>query len=96
MEKKVVVSKRFRRNVSSVYEYLLQEYSAKIAFSFLDKLQTRVDFIIQNPETGKPSQIKPEVRSTLLLPHNRVYYRFSKDKIELLCVFDMRKKNKPY
>jgi hypothetical protein len=58
MEKKVVVSKRFRKNTLKVYEYLIKEYSAKTAFNFLDKLQQRVELIIQYPEIGKPSQKK--------------------------------------
>ncbi len=38
MGKEIIVSKRFRKNVSAVYEYLLQKYSSKIAFTFFNKL----------------------------------------------------------
>jgi plasmid stabilization system protein ParE len=96
MEKKIVVSKRFRKNTLSVYEYLIKEYSAKTAFNFLDKLQQRVELIIQYPEIGKPSQKKENVRSVTLQPYNRIYYRLNKNRIELLCLFDMRKKKLPY
>jgi len=96
MEKKIVVSKRFRKNTLSVYEYLIKEYSAKTAFNFLDKLQQRVELIIQYTEIGKPSQKKENVRSVTLQPYNRIYYRLNKNRIELLCLFDMRKKKLPY
>jgi len=96
MEKKIVASKRFQKNTLKVYEYLIKEYSAKTAFNFLDKLQQRVDLIIQYPEIGKPSQKKENVRSVTLQPHNRIYYRLSKNKTELLCLLDMRKKKLPY
>lgn len=96
MEKEVVVSRRFRKNTLSVYEYLVKEYSAKAAFDFLNKLQQRVDLIIRYPEIGKPSKIKPNVRSVTLQPHNRIYYRLKVNTIELLCLFDMRKKKLPY
>lgn len=96
MEKKIVVSNRFRKNTLKVYEYLIKEYSAHTAFSFLDKLQQRVELIIQYPEIGKPSQKKQSIRSVTLQPHNRIYYRLNKDTIELLCLFDMRKKKLPY
>lgn len=96
MEKKIVVSKRFRKNTLKVYEYLTQEFSAQTAFTFLDKLQQRIELIIQYPEISKPSQKKANIRSVTLLPHKRIYYRFNKNKIELLCLFDMRRKNKPY
>jgi hypothetical protein len=96
MEKKIVVSKRFRKNTLNVYDHLLNQYSSKIAFEFLDKLQQRVELIIQYPEIGKPSQKKADIRSVMLQPHNRIYYRIKNNSIELLCLFDMRRKNIPY
>ena len=62
MEKKIVVSRPFRKNTQTVYEYLGKKYSAKTAFNFLDKLQQRVELIIHCPEIGKPSQRKQNVR----------------------------------
>jgi len=96
MEKKIVVSKRFRKNTLKIYEYLIIEYSPKAAFNFLDKLQQRVELITKYPGIGKPSQKKENIRSVTLQPHNRIYYRLNKSKIELLCLFDMRKKELPY
>jgi plasmid stabilization system protein ParE len=96
MEKKIVVSKCFRKNTLKVFDYLMKEHSEKIAFSFLNKLQRRVELIIRHPEIGKPSHIRPNVRSVTLQPHNRIYYRLKINTIELLCLFDMRKKKLPY
>jgi hypothetical protein len=56
MEKKIIVSKRFQKNTMKVYNYLLNKHSAITAFKFLDKLQQRVELIIQYPEIGKSSQ----------------------------------------
>ena len=96
MEKKIVVSKRFRKNTLKIFEYLIKEYSEKTALYFLDKLQQRVELITRYPEIGKPSQIRPNVRSITFQPHNRIYYRINMNTIELLCLFDMRKKKLPY
>ncbi len=96
MEKNVVVSKRFRKNAIQVYEYLIKDYSASVAFNFIDKLQQRIELIIRYPKVDKPSQKKQDVRSITLYPHNRIYYRLNKNRIELLCLFDMRKKKLPY
>jgi len=96
MEKKIVVSKCFRKNTSNVYDHLLKEYSAKTAFDFLNKLQGRVELITHYPEIGKPSRIRANVRSVTLQPHNRIFYRLKINSIELLCLFDMRKKKLPY
>ena len=96
MEKKIVVSKRFQKNTLALYNYLIKEYSAKTAYHFLGSLQLRVEYISQHPEVGKPSHKKANVRSMLLPPYNRIYYRINNDTIELLCLFDMRRKDKPY
>ena len=96
MEKKIVASKRFQKNTLQLYNYLLKEYSSKSAFTFIDKLQQRVELIIQYPEIGKLSQKNFNIRSVTLQPHNRIYYRIKNNKIELLCLFDMRKSKLPY
>ena len=96
MEKKIVVSKRFRKNTLKLYDYLLKEYSPKLAFKFLDRLQQRIELLLQYPEIGKPSQKKQNIRSITLQPHNRIFYRIKNNNIELLCLFDMRKKKTPY
>ena len=73
--KKIVVSKRFRNNTLKVYDYLVKDYSSKIAFNFLNRLQKRVELISQYPEIGKPSQKKENIRNIIFLPRNRIYYR---------------------
>lgn len=95
MGKKIVVSKRFRINTLKTFDYLIKDHSEKTAFDFFNKLQRRIELIIRYPD-GKPSQIRPNVRSVTLQPHNRIYYRLKTNTIESLCLFDLRKKNLPY
>ncbi len=98
MEKKVVISKRFRNNTFDVFQYIQKEFSNKVANDFLDKLEKRISFIAKHPEAGKASAKRKDVRCTLLTPHNQIFYRYHKDIIEILCLFDMRKNpgKKPY
>ncbi len=91
MEKTVILSKRFTKNAFSIYQYLLKHFSAKVAYQFLDRLEKRVEFIIQNPEAGKLSQKRKNVRGILFTPHNQIFYRLQNDQIQLLCISDMRK-----
>ena len=39
MEKKIVVSKRFRKNSLEVFKYLIKGSAQKTAFNFIDKLE---------------------------------------------------------
>jgi hypothetical protein len=88
--------KTFSYKPLQLYDYLLRDHSKKTASEFLDRLQQRVELIIHYPEIGKPSIKKTTVRSVTLQPHNRIYYRLTINKIELLCLFDMRKKKQLY
>ena len=98
MEEKVIISRRFLNNTLRIYQYLLKEFSAKTAYSSLDRLEKRIDFIANNPTVGKLSAKRKNVRSVLFIPHNQIFYRYQKKTIEILCLFDMRKnsKKKPY
>ncbi len=98
MEKKVIVTKRFRNNTLNVYQYLLKEFSSKTAYRFLQQIEKRIDFIAENPTVGKLSYKRKNVRSILFTPHNQIFYRYHSNTIEILCLFDMRKnpKKRPY
>ena len=39
MEKKIVVSRRFRKNTLALFEYLRKKFSEKTAVDFLEKLE---------------------------------------------------------
>jgi plasmid stabilization system protein ParE len=92
MAQKVIISKRFRNNTYRVYQYILKEFSSQTAYHFLQRLEQRIEFIASHPSAGKLSYKRKDVRSILFSPHNRIYYRYHNDTIEILCLFDMRKK----
>lgn len=98
MEKKIVLTKRFRNNTLRVCEYLQKEFSASTANRFLDKLTERIELITRYPAIGKPSAKRINVRSITCSPNNRIFYRCKENTIEILCLFDMRKNpgKKPY
>ena len=73
MEEKIIITKRFRNNTLRVYQYLLKEFSAKTAHSFLDRLEKRIEFIAQHPTAGKLSVKRENIRSILFIPHNQIF-----------------------
>jgi plasmid stabilization system protein ParE len=66
MEKKIVITKRFRNNTLSVYQYLLNQFSPKTAYNFLERLEKRIDFIVRNPEVGRASAKRKYIRSVFI------------------------------
>src|SRR5437879_13570346 len=91
MEKEVVITRRFRNHTYSIYKHLIKNFSSKTAFLFLEKIEERIELISKHPTIGKQSFKKGDVRSILLTPHNLIFYRIKKSRIEILCLFDARR-----
>ncbi len=93
MERQVIFSLRFEKNIDRLYEYLLEEFSSKAAYRFLKKLYDKIDIIARYPDIGSPSLKMRNVRSVILRPYNKIYYRLEGGTIELPCINDMRRDN---
>src|SRR5258706_1639610 len=98
MEKEIVITRRFHSHTYRIYQHLLKNFSSKTAFLFLEKIEERIELISKYPAIGKQSLKKGDVRSILLTPHNLIFYRIRKSRIEILCLFDTRRspKKNPY
>ena len=91
MAKKIIISRRFRKNTFRIFQYLLEQFSASTADNFLERREQRIDFIVSNPEADKVSLKRKDVRSILFIPYNQIFYRYRNNTIEILSLFDMRK-----
>jgi len=58
-------------------EYLENEWGQKVALEFLNKIDKRIETLIEQPFIGKPSLRKPEIRTILITKHNRLYYNLA-------------------
>jgi plasmid stabilization system protein ParE len=97
-KKEIIISKRFRKNADHVYDYLLDNFSSKTAWLFLDKIRERIELISKYPSIGKVSANHRNVRSIIVAPYNLLFYRYEGNKIKILSLFDMRSNpaKKPY
>lgn len=73
-----------------VIEYLLKNWSLQVAFDFENTVNKKLATLLRQPFMGVPSQKSPDIRSILFTKHNRLFYRITKDTIELLNIFDTR------
>ncbi|HEX5155198.1 MAG TPA: type II toxin-antitoxin system RelE/ParE family toxin [Parafilimonas sp.] len=97
MAYKVVYKKRFTNKLLRLLDYLEKEWNYKVAKDFLSRLDKRIDILKKQPFIGKPSFVKPEVRSVLIAKHNRLYYKFKNNTLTILNMYDLRinpKKNR--
>ena len=98
MEREIVVSKRFLNRTLQVCEYLNKKFSSKTALLFLERVEERLELVSKYPTIGKKSLNKEGIRSILLNPHHLIFYRVSKNRVEIVDLFDMRQdpEKRPY
>lgn len=96
MDKKIVLTIRFRKNFDARIEYLVEKWSSASAFRFIEKVYEKIEAIKKNPSIGEPSVQIKNVRSLPLKPYNRIYYREEKAAIYILALIDSRRKFNRY
>lgn len=82
---------------SHTVDYLLEEWSLRVADDFITNIENRVQQLSLFPYAGIASLRDSSIRSIVVTKHNRLYYRILPEKIEILAIFDTRqhpKKNK--
>jgi plasmid stabilization system protein ParE len=98
MAYQIIYKKRFNNKLVKLLQYLEKEWNEKTAIEFLNKLDKRIETLQEHPFIGKVSIAKPEVRAILITKHNRLYYKFSQNRIIILNMYDTRRnpKKNPY
>lgn len=66
-------------------DYLLKEWSLKVADDFINNLEERVQNLSLFPHIGIASVKDPSIRSIVVTKHNKLYYRTWPEKIEYLA-----------
>lgn len=56
MSRKVIISKTAEKKLSSLFQYLHENWSAQVKSNFIEKLDHNIDIINQEPETFPESQ----------------------------------------
>ena len=73
-----------------VVDFLLEEWSIKVAVDFVATTEERVQMLGSFPHIGIASVKDPKIRSIVITKHNKLYYRIASDRIEILDIFDTR------
>jgi plasmid stabilization system protein ParE len=90
MSRKVIISKTAEKKLSSLFEYLLDNWSEKVKYNFIKKLDHNLDLIKLNPKTFPESQKDPGLRKCVITKQTTLYYRFDSRQIKILTIFDSR------
>ncbi len=90
MSRKVIISKTAEKKLRSLFDYLLENWSAKVKSDFIEKLDHTIDIIRLEPETFPESQKDPGLRKCIITKQTTLYYRFDSKNIIILTIFDTR------
>ena len=90
MVKEVVWGKRAFNKFQKIVEYLLKEWSEKVAEEFIDKSEEKIELLKNFPNIGLKSTKKVGLRKINLSKQNMLVYRIKEDKIIILNIYDTR------
>ena len=90
MPEKIIWSPLAEKDFADILEYLDKEWGWKIANQFIDLLEQVLEQISINPKQFPVIFRKKKIRKCVLTKYNTLYYRFGKDRIDILRIYDRR------
>jgi len=90
MPKKIVWSPLAATDFEKILSYLNESWNKQVALKFIEEIEILVLKIAEQPKQYPLANKKLKVRKCVISKHNTLFYRVSKDSIELLRIFDTR------
>lgn len=86
---KVIYSEHFQFKLIATTEYIADRFSLKTAADFLNEMEFKIERLQEQPLIGRISK-QSDVRKLKVGKYNLIYYRITKECIEILDLFDQR------
>ena len=90
MNRKVVISKTAERKLEKLFEYLIKEWSLKVKKDFVEKLDSSIEIIKNQPEIFPESKKGKSLRKCVVTKQTTIYYRYNSKRINIVTLFDTR------
>ena len=90
MHKEVIWSPLAQGDFTDILDYLDKEWDERVVVRFIDLVDHLIDQISNNPKQFPVIYKKEKIRKCVLTKHNSLFYRDSKNHIEILRIFDTR------
>lgn len=93
-------TQRSIREYRKIIEYLVEEYGAKSAISFVEALEKADSILAKYSEAGFPEPLLADrgiiYRSYIVNKHNKLVYKVSSNKVTIVDIWDMRREPSPH
>jgi plasmid stabilization system protein ParE len=87
---KIFWTREALRNLEGIINYLEKNWTEREIRNFIKKLDKRLDLISLNPKLFPKSDIKRNVRKSVLSKHAVIYYIIEEEFIKIVTLFDPR------
>ena len=88
--RKIVISSQAKEDIENNISYLSENWDHKVVKQFLQKLDTFYFIVSVNPKLFSLHNKSKNIRKYLVSRHNIIYYRVSKQEVQILTFFDTR------
>ena len=86
MRYKVTISERAENNLDKIFDYLEDNWPAKVKNDFKEKLYKEVNHLRKNPYMYQHSNIRKDIRRCIVTKHNAMYYRIKGREVEIITI----------
>jgi plasmid stabilization system protein ParE len=90
MPKQIIWSPSSEEDFTDILEYLNQNWGAKVLQDFISILHLLTEQIAINPKQFPIIYKKKRIRKCVITKHNSIFYRESKDSVDILRIYDSR------
>lgn len=90
MPKQVIWSPLAEQDLDALLNYLHTAWNDSVVNQFLDELEHLIKHISANPHLFPLVHVKKKVRKCVISKHNSLFYRETKQEIQILRLFDTR------
>ena len=90
MHKHVIWSLLSEKDLDQILDYLSINWDYNVVNQFIDLIEHLINQISENPKQYPLIYKKKRIRKIVLTKHNSLYYRESKDHIDILRIYDNR------
>lgn len=90
MSRKVILTDTAKEKLSSLLNFLQENWSEKVKKDFVKILDYKIDSIKLNPKICPSSEKESGLHRCVLTKQNSMYYRYNSDEIVIITFFDTR------
>lgn len=87
MSKKIIWSPLSEQDFSNILEYLKFNWGSLVVNKYINRIDNLLSQIKLNPKQYPLINKRKKIRRCVVTKHNSMYYRISKDSIDLLRIY---------